>query len=203
MERRFSLPRQDREHSCRNSWSSQGTGRSSVCPSLPESYTAFLSHTKVSLFPPHPLIKCFSVTRNLRMCPLPPKATQTQQTPGQSSISGTSRPPPTHHLSGSEVRLTPDHKELHQHDWVEESQDKAEDVLMHDRRHQEYSQHGHLAGSHAQELVGRRENEPVCHSTFSKSPSLFNKSGKGGSQWKECGTWVQKGPHQSHLRLLF
>lgn len=141
---------------------SQGTGGSLVCPPVPDSYAVFPSHTKVSLFPPLPLIKCFSVTRNLGICLLPPKATQTQQTPGQLSISGTARPPPAHQLppiSGSEAKLTPDYKELHQHNWVEESKDKAEDVLMHDCRHQEHSQHGYLAGSHAQELVGRKQNE--------------------------------------------
>lgn len=76
---------------------------------------------------------------------------------GLRSSQASAHPQPAAPVSGSEVTLTPEHKEEHQHDWVEEAQDKAEDVLVHNRRHQEHSQHGRPTGPLAQKLVGKKE----------------------------------------------
>ena len=54
--------------------------------------------------------------------------------------------------SGTEAKLTSDDQEEYQHDRVEESQDKAEDVLVDHCRNQEHSQHGRPAGPATKEL---------------------------------------------------
>lgn len=133
------------------------------------------------------------------MCLLLPEVTQTQQTPEDLRVAGAGRPPPTPNQrppsSGSEVTLTPKHKEEHQHDGVEEPQDEAEDVLVHNRRHQEHSQHGCPTGPPAQKLVGKKENERISCGTVSLSPRSGEGVGLNGEK-------VVFGVRESTLLLL-
>lgn len=54
----------------------------------------------------------------------------------------------------TEAKLTSKDKEEHEHDRVEESQDKAEDVLMDHCRNQEHTQHGCPSGPATEKLAG-------------------------------------------------
>lgn len=122
---------------------SQELGEICIAQFTPQFLNCYFWFPQLFLFLPHPLTKCFFVTRNFpprsfRRRLLPSKATRphlhacpslwsslaSQEQPGP-------LPPAASHLGPQRLHsLTSNHKKEDQHDRVEEPQDEAEDVLM-------------------------------------------------------------------------